>query len=141
MGLNLNLDLNKLPHFAQTAIVITVASAVIGGGILWVGKDFIKDQVQQTQDIQYVKQSVEELKNNQMVLRSTQQEIIDSQASQQAYIEDMRQKLTGDIERNQRHIIYAVEHIKDQTSEEIIDAFFLGYEDGFAYGKKKEMIP
>lgn len=133
MGFNINFDLNKVPHFWQTVVAMVVGGVFIGASGLMVAKriDRGNDVVKQTQE------AVRSIEKKVVGIDSTQQEIMSAMRSQESYFEDLEDK----IERVDGRLIYYINHNDDMSAEQILDAFNIGYSNGYDDGKKKEVIP
>jgi hypothetical protein len=137
MGLNLNLDMNKLPHFWQTVIAMVVGGVFIGGAGFMIAKQLNKG----VDEIKSTKQAVESIDTRLQGVESTQQEIIVLQASQASQIEGVGVELKKEINGVDGRLRYFIDHQDDMTAEQILDAFDIGYTNGFEDGKKNEMTP
>ena len=136
MGLNLNLDLNRLPHIWQTLISMVVGGVFIGASFLVVGKKVESGNRTQRE----IKTTVESIDQRLMMVEYTQEKIIDSLASNRDFTMDMAGELSSDIEAVDSRMIYFIRHYKDMTQDQILDAFSLGYNSGLVEGKKNETI-
>ena len=141
MGLNLNLDLNKLPHFWQTMLAMTFGGVFIAGSAIFITSKLSEDREQNYQIQLETNHTVESVKSAVETLESTQQKILQSQGSQRLLIENFRAELKSDIDKVDGRLIYYINHQGEMTAEQILGAFDIGYENGFSDGKKKEMIP
>jgi short subunit dehydrogenase-like uncharacterized protein len=141
MGMNLNLDLNKLPHIWQTLIAMVAGGLVISASVIGVSAKLSQQNKQRFETEIKTKQAVESLQTTVEGVVSTQEEILRSIASQEANRAYNEQLMIKEIQNNRSRLEYYMRHQKDMTVEQIIEAWDIGYANGFTDGKKKESIP
>jgi len=133
MGLNLNMDLNKLPHIWQTVIAMLSGGVLISVSVLGVYSRISKNQAQDKMAQERLYDAVESINERQSDIEYGLGVIMDSIESQGGAIQDMKSLIRGVDGR----LVYYIKHQEDMTTEQILDAFEIGYEQG----KKKEMTP
>jgi len=133
MGLNLNMDLNKLPHIWQTVIAMLSGGVLISVSVLGVYSRISKNQVQDKVAQERLYDAVESINERQSDIEYGLGVIMDSIEAQGGAIQDMKSLIRGVDGR----LVYYIKHQEDMTTEQILDAFEIGYEQG----KKKEMTP
>jgi len=137
MGLNFDINFSKLPHIWQTVIAMVVGGVFIGTAAV-----FAAVKISQVKEV--VKDVNEGVEANGIRLErveSTQAEIMSIQASNAAQMEDIYEDLTSEIEKVDGRLVYSIEHQEDMTAKQILDAFDIGYTNGYDEGKKNEMNP
>ena len=141
MGLNLNLNLDKLPHIWQTVFAMVFVGVLSAGAVIGVTAKLSKDNARKLEAELITKQSVESLKTSVGDIQSTQQEILRSMASQEAQIKEYGQTLETEIRKIRSTFMFYVDNVEQMTEEQMRnimrDVYGLGYENG----KKKDMIP
>jgi LPS O-antigen subunit length determinant protein (WzzB/FepE family) len=141
MGMNLNLDLNKLPHIWQTLIAMVAGGVIISAAVIGVSSKLSQENKARFETELKTKQAVESLQTTVEGVVSTQDEILRSIASQEANRAYNEEVMIREIQANRNRLEYYMRHQKDMTVEQIIEAWDIGYANGVTDGKKKEMIP
>jgi short subunit dehydrogenase-like uncharacterized protein len=138
MGMNLNLDLNKLPHIWQTLIAMVGGGVIISASVIGVAAKLNQQNKQRFETETKTKQAVESLQTTVEGVVSTQEEILHSIASQEANRAYNEKLMLKEIQANRHRLEYYMRHQKDMTVDQIIEAWDMGFTSGLIEGKKKK---